>query len=728
MARMAKAGGFLFLAATSAMAAGPQPEWRFDAYPYRMFFTVPREARSNVIVRLPRAAGMPVTPEAFACFSPTRAPVPIRVAYSDNDEVAVQAGTGEAKAGGGYCLYFGAAGPKSAVPAAPPDPAPIAGTLRPAQGVAIPSTVERIRHMTRSISAETPRVGIASFDQVADAKEVDRPGRRGHGRGANRQSVSMATFRTHLACRAEGVYRFALSCEDAAYVMLDGEEVVSWMGEHDMGDWRQGKPVAVKAGVHRLDVLMVFSGTAPLLRIGWIRPRQTEVEPVPVRDCLGAYEAVESRIERANRILQPGFTMSMARAYRFRDTQPVFIPVTFRNTTEDWITGEFSARWDFGDGARGAGSTVEHVYTSLDEFKATIEVRDSLGFAGSCSHAVDCGSLNPEEYAVAVDLMGIPPVCCAKDRIEPCLLIRTLQAPSLSFNLGCDMVLRSGKTLCWSGKVGIGGEPVRVGTIGAAAGEISEIRWTARHEGAEVFGGVVRFLKPPMQARPTGVAGEALIGADGGRMVLVPDEAVQARPLSPPHGRNAKGWVVCVDDMLAAGGLLDKDAGEPYHAILNRLLSDAAKGVRYQPLPPWESFPESSGRLRKFVDVPAALGTNAAVAVLSVGLRDMLNAEGAAVFERNAAALTDLLLASPGTRVVWVTPPPYPSDLERSREFAAAVRRVCEPRGVSVADLFTRFRCEERNWRTFFAANPLMLSERGHRLAAQEIARAVVGE
>ena len=128
------------------------------------------------------------------------------------------------------------------------------------------------------------------------------------------------------------------------------------------------------------------------------------------------------------------------------------------------------------------------------------------------------------------------------------------------------------------------------------------------------------------------------------------------------------------------------------------------------------------------MDVPRAVGAHAAVAVLSVGLRDLLNGQGAAAFECQAAALTDLLTASKGVRVVWVTPPPYPSELDRAREFAAAIRRVAEPRGLDVADLFTRFRCEERNWRAFFSANPLALSERGHRLAAQEIARAVVGE
>jgi len=721
--------GILCVAAASAWAAGPQPEWRLDAYPYRMFLSLPSEAPSNVIVRLPRAAGMPVTPNAFTFLGPGRTSMPFRVAYSRPDEVILLAATGGA--GGSYCLYFGAAGPPTAEVPVEPDPLPIMGVTRPAEGVAVPSTVEGLRHMTRSLNLQTSRRRIASFDQVQDLTPGDGKSkeRRQGGGGRRRQhGVSMSVLRTYLVCRDTGVYRFALSCADAGYVTLDGEEAASWMGEHATGEWRPGRPLTLKAGLHRLDVSLVFAVEDPSLRVGWVCPGHSDIVPLAGQDLLGAYEATETRIERANRTLQPGFTPLPGRAYRFRDTRPVFVPVTFRNTTQDWITGEFSARWNFGDGGRGTGPEITHVYGSQDGFKATLEVRDSLGFAAACSHEVDCRGPEPDPYAVSFELLGVPPVCYAAERIEPYVLIASSPLPSLAFEIGWEFSLRSGKTLRRSETVKIGKEPARVPAGGVGVGDVAELRWTAQHEGGIVGRGVMRFLRPPLQAGPDRVVGGALVAADGNQIVLVPDDGASARPGRPGRVRGTLGTVVCVDDTLAVGGLRDKDAGETYPAILGRLLRGAATGVRYEALPAWETFPESSGFLRKFVDVPRAVGAHAAVAVLSVGLRDLLNGQGAAAFECQAAALTDLLTASKGVRVVWVTPPPYPSELDRAREFAAAIRRVAEPRGLDVADLFTRFRCEERNWRAFFSANPLALSERGHRLAAQEIARAVVGE
>ena len=96
-------------------------------------------------------------------------------------------------------------------------------------------------------------------------------------------------------------------------------------------------------------------------------------------------------------------------------------------------------------------------------------------------------------------------------------------------------------------------------------------------------------------------------------------------------------------------------------------------------------------------------------------------------FERQIAALTDILLASK-RRVVWVTPPPYPTELDRIRLFAAAITRVAESRQVPVADLFTGFLCTEDKSHPLFCTERLVPTGRGHMLAGKIIAGALLGE
>jgi lysophospholipase L1-like esterase len=153
------------------------------------------------------------------------------------------------------------------------------------------------------------------------------------------------------------------------------------------------------------------------------------------------------------------------------------------------------------------------------------------------------------------------------------------------------------------------------------------------------------------------------------------------------------------------------------------------EAVRYAALPGWDQFPGAFGPVRKLIDVPAALRLERAdVAILSIGLQDMLVTKDVDHFERMAAALSDVVAASMKIRTVWVTPPPYPSDPDRSRVFAAVIRRIAEARGIPVADLYTAFRCASDRRHVFFSANPLVLSEQGQRLAGQEIVRVLMEE
>jgi hypothetical protein len=710
----------------------PAVEWRFPAYPLRTVFHAPSPASTSVLLRVDRVGNMPVTRDGFLACGPEGAPLPLRVVCADKDEVVL---TIEAPGFGSRpcAVYYGSRSAPEPVtsPEAAADPMPLSVGFRPLRGRAIPTSWERLRHMLKSPlgQIETPH-RVADFDSIGQAVTAtsETPGRR--GRRQQGPGVRVALVRSFLLCPRGGSYRFAIDCMDAGFVVVDGEVAAAWPGEHEAREWQPGVPLSLKAGVHRIEVFNAFDGRDPDLRVGWIPPGLKEVVPLGAPDLIASCEAMETRAERLNRTLQPGFVATPLQAYSFRGDPNVFVAVQFKNITENWITPEMESRWRFGDGTQSTEVDPRHVFTASDVFKASLEVRDALGFVARSSDSVDCRQLPPEEYAVSFDLTGIPAVCFSRDKVAPFLRLQGAGPTSVAFEVSWEIQLRSGASEQGRREISLGGKTALVPLSPVGGAEVESLRWHVRHRQVELGGEMIRFLRPPFEVLPARIEGDRLYDAAGTRLVLVPEEGVSSfrQPTPAPVPARRLGRLVCVDDSLGVAGFVEPGA-EPFDRILARLLEGRMEDVRYAPLPEWSQFPDSYGPLRTLVDVPVALiRERADVAILSIGLRDILELKDVERFERQAAALSDLVAVSMKIRTVWVTPPPYPSAPERSRVFAAAIRRVAEARGIPVADLFTAFRCATDSRHVFFQDNPLMLSDPGHKLVGQQIVRALMGE
>jgi len=711
--------------AAGLATGGPLPEWRQPAFPLRQVFSPPGDVQTNVILKLPRTGGLPVTRQAFYACTKSGEPLPFRLMHTDSDEAVLLVGVTSPVYRRPFLVYYGSKGPAEGAvcPEAAPDPTPVAGGLFRLQSRALPTSWERLRHMMLSLRTERLRSQVRSFSDLDEIPSFDEE-HRGEGR-RNRRSLKIAALRSFLLAPTEGVYRFSIDCVDAGFVLVDRELAADWPGAHTAGEWHTGVPVFLKAGVHRIDVYNAFDMPLPRLRVGWIPPGRKDVVALPPQNLVGSGEAMETRTERLDQTLQPAFAATPLKAYSFRGHEAVFVPVEFRNNTANWIDNAMSCRWNFGDSVRGAGESVIHTYKAADLFKAGLEVRDPLGFVAACSAPVDCRQEEPEEYAVAFDFVGLPAVCYARDRLAPYLRVKGDVPGSVEITADWDWVARKGAAEKRHQDCAPRGQPVLVPLGHAAPADLASIRWRVTHAGVTLAEGTIRFVTPPFKNVPARVMGDGLYDEAGNRLVLVPDET-GGRWSQAPLARRL-GPVVCVDDSLALPGSTEGDSPEPFHDVLTRLLTGVAENVRFAPLPEWMETPESYGPLREFIDVPTAVGAKTSVVVLSVGLRDLLIPVDDATFERQAAALSDLVGATRKVSVVWVTPPPYPSADERSRRYAAIIRRVAATRGIPVADLYTAFRCVEGNWHTLFRANPLELSETGQRLAAQQMARALVG-
>ena len=714
----------------------PTVAWRFSAYPFRTVFRVPDAARTNIMLKVNRVGNMPVTRNGFLACSPDGTPLPLRVLHMEGDEVVLAL---EAPRSGApnYAVYYGASPANELVVPleAAVDPEPLAFGFMSLPGKGIPSSWERLRHMLKSPPGQirTP-YRMSGFDGIG--KEMDRiesekaeKETKGKKEGSRFKSgMKLALIRSFLLCHREGTYQFAVNCKDAGFVVVDGELAATWPGEHLPGTWQLGAPVALKAGVHRLEVFNAFDGAQPNLRVGWLPPGRKEFVPLAVPDLIASCEAMEARAERMDRTLQPGFLATLVQAYSFRGDADVFVTVKFNNTTENWITPEMVSRWQFGDGAQSDEQNPSHIYKTADVFKASLEVRDALGFVASCSESVDCRQIQPEEYAVSFDMVGLPALCFGRDQVAPSLRIQGVVPNDVVLDVSWEYHLRSGASQQNHQEITPKSQAQFIQLAPVAASEVESLNWSISHRKSRLGGELIKFVRPPFDTLPSRLEGDRLYAAGGTRLVLVPGSGVSELRRTVPVPGKSFGRLVCVDDSLAVIGLI-KPGYEPFDRILARLLAGRVDEVRYASLPEWTQFSESYGSLRKFVDVPAALERERAdVAILTIGLKDILEVKDVDEFERQVAALSDMVATLLNIKLVWVTPPPYPSAPERSRVFAAAIRRVADARGIPVADLFTAFSCVSDSRHVFFQENSLMLSEQGHRLAGQQIARALVGE
>lgn len=758
---------FLFLFVPS-LSAAPMEQWLLPDYSRRVVFFAPSQIGGYVLMNLPSdgptrtstsldevmqagsaiqrrgiADGKLPVPSSVAAYDAEGCPLLHRVVHADSEKMSVLVCIGTEMPRQPCTLYYDRraetaasirTGRTSNVQAEESvcDPLPVRLEIHKSDGKAVPNSWAKMFYLFSKSGEPVSISRRASFGEtdLFDEKAKSRSGRW------------LVLLRSIVLCPQDGVYRFALDCTDAGFLLVDGEIVASWPGEHNPGEWHSGAPIFLKAGPHQVRIYN-SSGNKLNVRLGWHVPDSEDIVSIPHNSLVTALEAVETRIERIDKSLHPNFSYNLLPTYSFRGTTAVFIPVRFENTTENWITDAMQYRWRFSEGNKAdlsdvvppvggtdaEGKSPVHVFTSTGLHRTTLEVRDSLGFVGSCERTVDCKLVQPREYAISSEVTSLPAVCYAPDIVEPFLRIAGKFPDKESLKVTWEIRESSGRKMGFSKDIRLAIEPIHVALIKAEAGSIDSIRWCLMHHGVDLCSGTVKFLAPPFSLLPTRVEGDCLYDDKGTQLVFVPYRSVGRFSQPSISTERAFGKLVCIDDSLAVSSLRSKGNVITFDRALARIVNGPDKPqVKYVPLLAWDKFPGAYGPLLKLVQIPAAVDSDTDVVILSIGLRDILELKDHDVFERHVAALSDIISVSMRCPIVWVTPPPYPLDPGRVRPFAAAIRKVAEARGIPVADLFTAFLGMNTEVRSFINGRDLALSEGGQNLTAQVIARSLLSE
>ncbi len=677
------------------------PEWRLPDYPKRIVFVPPEDAFDYVLVRIPSAS---VTGNLFCVAldsSGTQWPC-CRIAGASEDAcVLTQIPTTNRKQR--ISVYFGGvdnSGGLAARSNSMSDPLPVHVEIRRGSGRGIPNTWPNMLYLQRN-SRETDEFHCSDFGNVGMFS--------GPTNDKHNQSILIVHAQSLILCPTQGIYRFALDCKDAGFMFVDGENVASKPGEHAPGEWSAGSNICLTAGIHKVEIYNCC-GCRPNIEAGWSIPGDDNITSIPRTALLTGTEAENARIENMTQPLFPDFSFEMMPAYSIRGTDSVFIPVRFRNTTESLLQTATHSHWSVGSEHNNTNGTLTLVLTNPAVYQATLDVRDSLGFTGTCTRMLDCRFVEPKACTLSADVVMLPPVCYENDVIEPVLRVSGSFREAVNVDIqyesmgDCDKIKNSRKV------IKLKGDQINVPLVKTNAGALASVQWRLIHAGVDIASGAIRFIRPPFPELPARIEGDHMFGRDGGMLVLLPCQVAgkfHQSKISIAGGRN----LLYID-----GSGCSIVSGEPKDWKLS-FSGNPAESEGREPVSVY-------GPMRMLLDVGTVSTSGVDAVVMNVGCRGVLERMDPAEFERDLAAVIDMVSSTMKIPVILMTPFPSEPDPSRARSFAAAIVRVAVARGIPVADVYSAFMGSGGGMVDLFSkADNLELSEHGQRFVAALIAR-----
>lgn len=738
-------------------------DWTLPTYAFRAVFLAPRHAREHVLLTIP--SGGKLSQESdFAVRDAAGTHVPHRVVHVDGATVAVLVQLGATDRAREYSLYYRPERCPRPGPAAEPDPQPVCVSLHRSVGRSIPNTWQKVRYLyARSPQPanifhhhEFGDIDLSSKWQndafVRREEERRRSDPRAkwtrkaeHWRRRDGSEIWISRLRSYLLCPTDGIYRFALDCRNAGFLLIDGELRARCVNRYGAPNWYVGPPIFLEAGPHRVDVFSCSDKTLSV-RIGWRQPAGAAeatvpdrrspapgIEPIPPERFICGWGVEDARRERRNAVLRPDFTFELGEPYSFRGHSAVFTPVEFHNLTAAPGRSNLVFRWQFGDGGGtapqsaggGARTDASHVYTAAGRYHATLAVLDPGGFAERASRFVDCRLVDPGEYAADFRLSSLPPVCYDTDPLHPVLEVVGRGPDGAQFEVWWRATMTSGDEDGGTMDLALSGKTHFLSLPKARAADLDTLEWSVSHRDVPLASTLIRFVRPPFKEAPAYADGDRLYDEDGTQLVLVPARVVTESGY-PVVSAGSLSSLLVFDDILGPRGRSDPGHIDTFASMLGRSLGKAhSVSIEHVPVPEWRHSARALGALLKLTQARRAAADAEDLVVLSVGRQDAVAGRTARQFERDAAALSDIVGSTFGRPLLWLTPPPYPFDPRRFRAYAAAVRRVADARKIPVADLYTSFSCAGDEPDTFFRGRDMELSQRGLQLAADTVARAL---
>jgi hypothetical protein len=180
-----------------------------------------------------------------------------------------------------------------------------------------------------------------------------------------------------LLVEKAGEYQFCLASTDASFLSIDGREIAAWPGKHPAKDGLAGKvrgPAQLTPGPHRFTFMHANSGNDSYAIAAHVPPGEKRHFVIGPESFTRAAYAFVGPLTHKDGQKQADFIWDNRYMVNIGDHclhQLVFEAAPFK----DAPAATFD--WDFGDGTRGSGMKVEHLYFARGTQTVTLAV--SLG-------------------------------------------------------------------------------------------------------------------------------------------------------------------------------------------------------------------------------------------------------------------------------------------------------------------------------------------------------------
>lgn len=193
----------------------------------------------------------------------------------------------------------------------------------------------------------------------------------------------LSRFTGWLQCPTDGSYEFATSSDDASFLLVDGQEVCSWPGEHPaIRDARHTGKIDLTAGAHRFEYCHQQLGGDCFMVAAWNPPGRPagQVVPIPPDAFLPVVPARLGPVELSNGDWVPDFlAQNVGEAVLTPEDDRHLVRMHFENLTGPDRLKEGKVAWSFGDGTTSSEVSPDHVYLVEGTYQVSLTVDGSGG-------------------------------------------------------------------------------------------------------------------------------------------------------------------------------------------------------------------------------------------------------------------------------------------------------------------------------------------------------------
>jgi hypothetical protein len=219
-------------------------------------------------------------------------------------------------------------------------------------------------------------VGKSLVDNVHHSFPIHRLGEFGSDSTGKKPRLALYRYEGFFRTEKAGRYIFATASNWASHLLVDGNLVISWPGEHNyragIKGEKQGK-ISFGAGVHKLEYLNYSPWGQMFTLAAWQKP-QEKLGLMARDDFLPVGRFVATAIGYKDLAKDGGsFKWQISDDWRVDQGKAALVRMRF-DVLKAKQAGNYSYRWKFDDGKIETGESIEHVFLRTQMRTVTLEV------------------------------------------------------------------------------------------------------------------------------------------------------------------------------------------------------------------------------------------------------------------------------------------------------------------------------------------------------------------